>query len=391
MDRRRPGDRERKLEASNDLHPDANPSNTRFLHSTLCHDDPVPAKHPADTHRGADESGRYNWVKVVGQGTFGVVYKAESLDERKMVAIKKVFQDPKYSNREFRIVRELDHPNCIKVHRFFFSTSDDKPDEKYLNLVMDYIPETLYKILRFYFRKEMAFPNPLCRIYTYQMLRALSYIHNLSICHRDIKPQNILIDVESNRLVLCDFGSAKDLKPGETSVAYICSRYYRAPELILGEERYGCAIDVWAIGCVIAEMVLGEPLFPGKNSQDQFARIMSILGTPTVTDLQGMCRSPPRGLPEVKGVGLQAKLKTADPELVDLLGKILVYVPSQRIKPFEALAHRYFDELRVQKLTINGKPITNLFNFNEVEVGPNKTLLRQLVPDWYRNAQNKAA
>lgn len=100
------------------------------------------------------------------------------------------------------------------------------------------------------------------------MLRSLSYIHNLNICHRDIKPQNILIDIKNHKLVLCDFGSAKELQKGQTSVAYICSRYYRAPELILGEESYGCEIDVWSIGCVIAEMYMGTPLFQGKNSKD---------------------------------------------------------------------------------------------------------------------------
>lgn len=105
---------------------------------------------------------------------------------------------------------------------------------------MDFIPDTLYKILKFYAKKNFAFPVALGKFYSYQMFRALAYIHNLSICHRDIKPQNILIDVNTHRLALCDFGSAKQLKPNENSVAYICSRYYRAPELILGEECYSC-------------------------------------------------------------------------------------------------------------------------------------------------------
>jgi serine/threonine protein kinase len=131
------------------------------------------------------------------------------------VAIKKVFQDPKYSNREFKIVVQLDHPNCIKVQRYFFTTNPENPDEKYLNLVMDFTPDTLYKILKFYAKKNFAFPIALGKLYAYQMFRALTYIHNLGICHRDVKPQNILIDVNTHRLVFCDFGSAKQLKPGE--------------------------------------------------------------------------------------------------------------------------------------------------------------------------------
>ena len=385
MERRRASEQSRYAPSSEEVQVDPDLSNNHFLYSTLCSQEVAAGRQSHVSQKNLDDTRKYNWVKVIGQGTFGVVYKAECVEEKRVVAIKKVFQDPKYSNREFKIVINLDHPNCIKVHRFFFSTGDDKPEAKYLNLVMDYIPETLYKILRFYFKKGIDFPNPLCKIYTYQMLRALSYIHNLNICHRDIKPQNILIDVETNRLVLCDFGSAKVLKTGETSVAYICSRYYRAPELILGEDSYGCAIDVWAIGCVVAEMILGEPLFPGKNSKDQFVKILQVLGSPTPQEVSAMCRNAPPGIPEVKGVGLRAKLKTADPELIDLLSKILVYNPAKRIKPFEALTHPYFNALRAQKLTINGKTITDLFNFNEVEVGGNTVLLRQLVPEWYKS------
>ena len=112
---------------------------------------------------------------------------------------------------------------------------------------MDYIPETMYRVLRYYVKMKMAFPDALGKIYAYQMFRSLAYIHSLGICHRDIKPQNILVDTQTHRVVMCDFGSAKKLQPGETSVAYICSRYYRAPELILGEEQYSVEIDIWSI------------------------------------------------------------------------------------------------------------------------------------------------
>ena len=340
----------------------------------------IPAK-PKD----ADETSKYEWVKIIGQGTFGVVYKAQQkFEERKIVAIKKVFQDPKYSNREFKIVVELNHPNCIKVHRFFFSQENGKGNELYLNLVMDYIPDTLYKILRFYVKKNIPFPNALGKIYSYQMFRALSYIHNLGICHRDIKPQNILIDINNHKLVLCDFGSAKQLKPGDSSVAYICSRYYRAPELILGEESYGMEIDVWSMGCVIAEMFIGEPIFTGKNSKDQFVKIMTVLGTPTAEDVVAMNPNIQTNLPQVKPLGLKKRFKNPDPLMLDLLSRILVYNPKKRLKPFEILSHSYFDELRIQKLTINGRNVTDLFDFNPVEIGQNQKLAASIVPQWYK-------
>lgn len=100
------------------------------------------------------------------------------------------------------------------------------------------------------------------------MFRSLAYLLGVGICHRDIKPQNILVCPNTHALKICDFGSAKKLIKGEANVAYICSRYYRAPELIFGATQYTNSIDVWSIGCVIAEMILGEPLFPGESAVD---------------------------------------------------------------------------------------------------------------------------
>src|SRR5437870_11391356 len=122
---------------------------------------------------------------------------------------------------------------------------------------MDYIPETVYRVLKHYNKLKQPVPNLLVKLYAYQSYRALAYIHALGICHRDIKPQNVLVDPASHVLKLCDFGSAKQLVAGEPNVSYICSRYYRAPELIFGNSDYSCVIDVWSVGCVIAELMLG--------------------------------------------------------------------------------------------------------------------------------------
>ena len=111
-------------------------------------------------------------------------------------------------------------------------------------------------------------PNLLIKLYSYQLLRSIAYIHSKGICHRDIKPQNVLVDSNSHLLKLCDFGSAKQLVQGEPNVAYICSRFYRAPELIFGNTNYTTQIDVWSVGCVIAEPMIGQPIFPGESGVD---------------------------------------------------------------------------------------------------------------------------
>lgn len=120
-------------------------------------------------------------------------------------------------------------------------------DEVYLNLVMEYVPETIYRSLRNYVKVKQNMPPILIKLYMYQLLRSLAYIHSIGICHRDIKPQNLLLNAQTGELKLCDFGSAKILVPGEPNVSYICSRYYRAPELIFGATNYTTSIGTYAL------------------------------------------------------------------------------------------------------------------------------------------------
>ncbi|EGR33034.1 hypothetical protein IMG5_063200 [Ichthyophthirius multifiliis] len=218
--------------------------------------------------------------KIIGNGTFGVVYLAKVNQTGEKVAVKKVFQDKRYKNREFEIIQTLNHQNLIKL-KYAYYTQGNKEDEIYLNIVMDFIPETLSNVIRHYRKTKQQFPPLLLKVFSYQMFRGLAYLKSINICHRDIKPQNILTDSINYLLKICDFGSAKRLVSGEPNISYICSRYYRAPELIFGAEQYTTQIDVWSIGVVIAEMILCQPLFPGENSVDQLVEIIKILGTPT--------------------------------------------------------------------------------------------------------------
>jgi len=159
---------------------------------------------------------------------------------------------------------------------------------------------------------------------------------------------------------------------GEPNVSYICSRYYRAPELIFGATNYTVAIDVWSAGCVLAELLLGNPLFPGESGVDQLVEIIKVLGTPTREEIQSMNPTYTEyKFPQIKGHPWTKVFRSkTPPEALDLVGKLLQYTPTTRLKPFEACAHPFFDELKDPSVTLpNGRPLPpGLFDFSEIEL-----------------------
>jgi glycogen synthase kinase 3 beta len=331
----------------------------------------------------------YTATQIVGSGSFGVVYQATIAETGECVAIKKVFQDKRYKNRELQILKELNHPNVIKLRHYFY-TPGEKQEEIYLNCVMDYIPDTLSRVIRQYYKSKTTMPMILCKLYSYQMLRSLAYIHALGICHRDIKPQNVLVNPNNHIIKMCDFGSAKRLIKGEPNISYICSRYYRAPELIFGATDYTPAIDVWSTGCVIAELILGTPLFPGESASDQLVEIIKILGTPTKQQILEM--NPEYNefrFPTIKPYPWQKvfKNRVVNDEFIDLVKNLLIYEPNLRLKPLKALLHPFFDELRKEGSKLpNGDPLPNdLFNFSKEEYTLDAKTIESLIPSWYKS------
>lgn len=338
----------------------------------------------ASPGQGPDRSTEvsYTDTKVIGNGSFGVVYQAKLCETGEMVAIKKVLQDKRFKNRELQIMRRLEHCNIVKL-MYFFYTSGEKKDEIYLNLVLEFIPETVYKVARQYAKGKQSIPGLFIRLYMYQLFRSLAYIHSQGICHRDIKPQNLLLDPESGILKLCDFGSAKHLVRGEPNVSYICSRYYRAPELIFGATDYTTNIDVWSAGCVFAELMLGQPIFPGDSGVDQLVEIIKVLGTPTREQIKEMNPNYTEfKFPQIKAHPWQKVFRArTSPEAIDLVSRLLEYTPSARITPLQACAHTYFDELREAATKLpNGRDLPPLFNFTEAELKIQPTLNSQLIP-----------
>ncbi|GAB1300266.1 Glycogen synthase kinase-3 beta [Apodemus speciosus] len=374
----------------------------------------------------------YTDTKVIGNGSFGVVYQAKLCDSGELVAIKKVLQDKRFKdpfveylkdirfyygikknsglkrftsldninflrklylgkvvfetkslrNRELQIMRKLDHCNIVRL-RYFFYSSGEKKDEVYLNLVLDYVPETVYRVARHYSRAKQTLPVIYVKLYMYQLFRSLAYIHSFGICHRDIKPQNLLLDPDTAVLKLCDFGSAKQLVRGEPNVSYICSRYYRAPELIFGATDYTSSIDVWSAGCVLAELLLGQPIFPGDSGVDQLVEIIKVLGTPTREQIREMNPNYTEfKFPQIKAHPWTKVFRPrTPPEAIALCSRLLEYTPTARLTPLEACAHSFFDELRDPNVKLpNGRDTPALFNFTTQELSSNPPLATILIP-----------
>lgn len=319
-------------------------------------------------------------IKAIGHGSFGLVYLAR-IGDNESVAVKKVLQDRRYKNRELDIMKLLNHPNVVKLLYYFYNKGE-RNDELFLNLVLEYVPETIYRATRHYAKNRQYMSLTLVKLYMYQMLRSLAYIHFLGICHRDIKPQNLLLDPVSGILKLCDFGSAKMLVPGEPNVSYICSRYYRAPELIFGATNYTTAIDVWSTGCVMAELILNQPIFPGESGVDQLVEIIKILGTPTRQQILAMNPNYTEfKFPMIKSQPWPRVLRSKSAETIDLISKLLDYTPQTRIDPISALAHPFFNELRDPNTRLpNGKPLPPLFDFTEQELSVKPELNRIIIP-----------
>ncbi|ANQ07669.1 CMGC/GSK protein kinase [Plasmodium coatneyi] len=324
-----------------------------------------------DINRSSSRS--YKLGNVVGNGSFGVVYEAVCLETSEKVAIKKVLQDPQYKNRELLIMQNLNHVNIIFLKDYYY-TEYVKKNEKniFLNVVMEFIPQTVHKYMKHYARNNHSLPLLLVKLYSYQLCRALAYLHSKFICHRDLKPQNLLIEPNTHTLKLCDFGSAKNLLAGQRSVSYICSRFYRAPELMLGATNYTTHIDLWSLGCIIAEMILGYPLFSGQSSVDQLVRIIQVLGTPTEEQMKVM--NPNYAdvkFPDVKPKDLKKVFPKGTPEdAINFVSRFLKYEPLERLNPIEALADPFFDDLRDPciKLPKYIEKLPELFNFTEEEI-----------------------
>ncbi|XP_011301516.1 cyclin-dependent kinase-like 2 isoform X2 [Fopius arisanus] len=218
---------------------------------------------------------KYENIEVVGEGSYGIVMKCRHRDTGQIVAIKKFLETEedvhvrKMAYREIRMLKKLQHDNLVKMIEVFRR-------RKRFYLVFEYLDHTVLDELE---AASGGLGPQVSRRHIFQVVRGLNFCHTNHIMHRDVKPENILVS-PNGVIKLCDFGFARFVSgPNESCTDYVATRWYRAPELLVGDSRYGRSVDVWALGCLYAEMVTGDPLFPGESDVDQLFQITKVLGS----------------------------------------------------------------------------------------------------------------
>ncbi|CAE7463561.1 gskA [Symbiodinium natans] len=319
---------------------------------------------PVMRHRAEDSwppGPRYRVQCVMGKGTFGTVCKAMEVRSQRTVAIKTVAHSG--AGREMEVLRRLNgSPNVVLLLGIF----EGAEEVRTVNFVLEYMSDTLGRIIKHHRQQGTEMDFHRVRVYMYQLLRGLDSLYRHGVVHRDIKPANLLVDPATYTLKVCDFGTAKWVNTSEVSQAYVCSRFYRAPELILSAREHTSSVDMWAAGCVLGEMLLRQPLFAGKDGIDQLYKIIEIMGTPTAQQLYAMNPFYDAGavfmqVPPLKWSKVLRDRWSAEAE--EILGAMLQFDPRKRPRPMEAMAAQFFGELRRRPKSV----AADLFNFTEQE------------------------
>ncbi|KAK7863498.1 hypothetical protein R5R35_009056 [Gryllus longicercus] len=284
-------------------------------------------------------------IEKIGEGTYGVVYKAKDRVTGKTVALKKIRLDsetegvPSTAIREISLLKELKHPNVVRL-------LDVVHSDKKLHLVFEFLMQDLKKFLD---TTKYELSDLLIKSYLHQLLSGVAYCHAHLVLHRDLKPQNLLID-EKGYIKLADFGLARTFGlPVRTYTHEVVTLWYRAPEILLGSKFYSTAVDVWSLGCIFAEMLTRRALFPGDSEIDQLFRIFRTLGTPDEEVWPGVSQLPDYKsmFPRWEAQDIKDILPINDDLGKDLLQKLLVYDPNKRISARMALRHPYFNNVKL--------------------------------------------
>nr|CAD7396101.1 unnamed protein product [Timema poppensis] len=287
---------------------------------------------------------KYEKLEKIGEGTYGTVFKAKNRENHEIVALKRVRLDdddegvPSSALREICLLKELKHKNIVRLYDVLHS-------DKKLTLVFEHCDQDLKK----YFDSLNGEIDPdIVKSFMYQLLRGLAFCHSHNVLHRDLKPQNLLIN-KNGELKLADFGLARAFGiPVKCYSAEVVTLWYRPPDVLFGAKLYTTSIDMWSAGCIFAELAnAGRPLFPGSDVDDQLKRIFKLLGTPSEETWSGISQLPdykpfPMYHPSMSFSQVVPKLNSKGR---DLLQRLLVCNPALRIAAEEAMTHPYFSDL----------------------------------------------
>jgi mitogen-activated protein kinase 1/3 len=321
------------------------------------------AQSSLDAYAVPECTGRFTILKGIGKGAYGAVYVALERGAGipsggRKVALKHIVNgfvsttDARRIYREIKVMAHFSHPNIVPLLEVV--KPRDSASFRHIYLISELSETDLHRVI--HSRQDLTSDH--IAYFTYQTLCALKHIHAANVLHRDLKPSNLLVNADCT-LRMCDFGLAResDSSLSQALTEYVVTRWYRAPEVLLSGGRYTSAIDVWSAGCVLAELLLRRPLFPGENYLHQLQLITQTLGSPSDEDLHFVTAAPARAfmlrLPKAEAVPWASLMPHVRGPVLDLLARCLTFDPDKRITVEEALAHPFLARVRAARKHVN--------------------------------------
>ncbi|CAQ76489.2 Serine/threonine-protein kinase dyf-5 [Caenorhabditis elegans] len=282
---------------------------------------------------------RYLMTKRLGDGTFGEVMLAKKIDTGDRVAIKRMKKkfyswEEAMSLREVKSLKKLNHPNIIKLREVI-------RENDILYFVFEFMQENLYELMK---DRDRYFPESVIRNIIYQVLQGLAFMHKNGFFHRDMKPENIMCN-GTELVKIADFGLAREIRSKPPYTDYVSTRWYRAPEILLRSTSYNSPIDMWALGCIMAELYILRPLFPGTSEMDQLFKIISILGTPNKDEWpEGyqLASAMNFRFQQVVATPMEQVVNTISKEGMKLMMDMMLWNPEKRPNANQSLRYKYF-------------------------------------------------
>ncbi|KAK1443357.1 mitogen-activated protein kinase [Babesia gibsoni] len=308
---------------------------------------------------------KYHVLQKLGKGAYGIVWKVVDKETQETLALKKIFDAFRNATDAQRTYREIMFLNYLRKAHNIVELKEVFPakNDRDLYITFEYIDTDLHAVIRINILEEIH-----KKYITYQIIKAIHFIHSGDLLHRDLKPSNILLNAKCN-VKLADFGLARSLatdsnKEGSPVLTdYVATRWYRAPEILVGSTKYTKSVDMWAVGCILAELLIGKPLFPGSSTINQLSKVVAFTSMPSDEDMESL-GSPftsmmMSSLAKVVHKPIKEYLPNAPDDAVDLVRRLLQFNPNKRITTLQALNHPYIKSFHKsnEALPVLSRPI----------------------------------